>query len=499
MRLSTRFGLAAVLAALPLLGVLAYCFDQMHELARSNERLAVRQFVGAQLASGVIGRVIRLREFQLKYAISDDLGYAQKYRQTASAVDEVLRDLLDLAETPAEREGLAELLAAWNAIDARHGPSPIPEEGQTLADALAALETQAGDVQARAREAAQSEVAAARAARIQTQRAAMIISAMAIIVSSSLILWGVRSLRQRLDQLTEATSAVSRGAFTYRMNVEGNDELAALAESFNEMINALSQLERIKDDFVSSMSHELKTPLVAMIETNLLLLDEVSGPLNAKQRRMLKLNSSAAQRLSNMLNDLLDLSRAKAGIRYSMSEQDLAILTQKAVNEFEALALERGVEMEVVAPDVVKATCDPDRYVQVVQNLVENALKHTPSGGTVMVGIRVVSVSALPRGVVPIEGRASRYAWLEVADTGPGIAAEDRQRIFEKFFRRQGQPSDAGVGLGLAICKEIVAAHRGGIWVDRGRLPGATFCVALPCEDHLRTSATSRRPMPAGT
>lgn len=495
MKLSRRFGLGAALAVLPLIGVLVYCFGQLQDLARSNDRIAARQLVGSQLASGVIPRLTGLEEYQLKYAVSGDAGYATKYRETQEATRETIAQVASVEEmTAAEEEVLAELTSAWAALVDGGGPFADEAAAESNTAALTHLRELTTTLQERIQDSAMKETMAARKVRRQTREAAIWISAIALVVSTVLLLWSVRSLRTRLADFTEATMMVSKGSFTYRMAVDGNDELAQVAYSFNEMVGALSQLERMKEDFVSSVSHELRTPIVAMLETNQLLLDQIPGSLNPKQVRMLKLNTQAAQRLSKMLGDLLDISRVKAGIRYRMSTQDLGKLIHSATSELEALALERGIDVVVKATDGVQARCDPDRVIQVVQSLVENALKHTPRGGLVAVDLEVVVAGQrLPTGKFPRSDRGSHYALLSVEDNGVGIAPEDRQRVFEKFFRRKGRPADAGVGLGLAISKEIVAAHRGVIWVEESRFGGAAFYVAIPQVPGARRGPTGSR------
>ncbi len=486
MRLSTRFGLVAALAVLPLLGVLAYTLLQLRSLARTNEVLASRQLVGVRIATEVSARLPRLEEFQRKFAVSEDPGYAQKYRETAAAIGSVLSDLeaSGVAAQP-ESEALEALMAAWVDLDVEAGPVPEGPEAEQLSQAFGDLQALASEVRTQAELAVRSEVRSARRARQQTQQAASWVSGLAIFATLVLLAWAVRTLRTRLEHLTEATAAVSLGQFSYRMPTDGNDELSRVASSFNRMVAALNQLDRMKQDFVSSISHELRTPIVAMQETNNLLLDELPGPLTPKQRRMLELNAQAAARLSMMIGDLLDLGRVKAGIQYRMGHHDLAELTRRAIHELEALALERGLQLRVATQSEVFAVCDPDRFVQVVQNLVDNGLKHCPEGGFVHVTLASAMGRALPMST-GLSRREGAFALLTVLDNGPGIPVVDRERVFEKFFRRQGQPADAGVGLGLAICKEIVAAHEGAIWVGEGDPSGTAMHVALPREPKLK-------------
>lgn len=491
MKLSTRFGVGAALAVLPLVGVLVFSVERMQDLARSNERLTTRQLVGAQMSTGVISRLERLEEYLRKFSVSEDPGYAVKFHETALAVGEELDTVAALDLSPGEREAFETLSEQWSEFADAAGRGDALAD-PTLDGRLDDLLEAATEVQRQTRESARSEVAAATELRSATRTTALTVAGIAVALSLSLILLTVRSIRTRLEHFIVGTRAVSQGAFSFQLDASASDELGEVARAFNRMTEALRQLERMKADFTSSISHELRTPLVAMQETNGLLLDEVPGPLTAGQRRMLTLNDQAVSRLSNMISDLLDLSRLKAGIRYRLSAQDLCDLTLDAVAEFEALAAERKVELQVsVGTDPTPSLCDPDRYVQVVQNLAENGLKYTPSGGTVRVELQPTVRDRFPEPARASLAADRPYALLQVDDTGPGIPEVDRERVFEKFFRRQGLPSDGGVGLGLAICREIVRAHGGEIWVEDGRMGGASLCVAWPLE--ARAEATGRR------
>lgn len=501
MKLSQSVALGAALAAVPLVVGLGFTIDRLQGLASQSERLMLRQLTAVRLGTGVAARLDSLSEYQRKFAVSHDSGYAQKAAEVSDAIDAEVHALIALDPGTTGDAGLAAFVRKWR--DYRAGVSSGPqapnpllvslqgvEAGQeplsTFPPSPSAVEILAGDARALlagAHEAAIADVAQARRTREDAWRAAISATLLALFSSASLLILVVRGLRRRLDAFVEGTVAVSQGAFSAQLPVGGDDELGRVATAFNRMVTALAELERLKSDFISSISHELRTPLVAMVETNEALLDDVAGPLTDKQRRMISLNAGAARRLSVMIGDLLELSVVRSGLRYRMGPTELVGVIQDAVSELESRARERKVEVrfDVRHERPLHMEADRDRLAQVVQNLVENAIKYTPPEGTIEITLTTVGRD----GLVHVPPRAlpsdQTFAVLRVVDSGPGIPTADRERVFEKFFRRQGVSAD-GVGLGLAICREIAYAHRGAIWIEDGWLGGACLGVALPVE-----------------
>jgi len=234
------------------------------------------------------------------------------------------------------------------------------------------------------------------------------------------------------------------------------------------MAKRLSELDEMKKDFVSHVSHELKAPLASMRQIFLLLLQEISGPLNDQQRRLLRLSSNSAERLAAMVGDLLDVSRLEAGtMEYTMEPRDVAALIRGVADEFEVQALDRNIQLQVIPEAVTTwAECDRDRIVQVVGNLFENALKFAPDGSAI---------------IARIESTDTGKMMVSVTDSGSGVPAEHKEKIFEKFHqvKKGGKITGQGVGLGLAICSSIIQAHGGNIWVDDNPAGGSVFRFTL--------------------
>jgi signal transduction histidine kinase len=310
--------------------------------------------------------------------------------------------------------------------------------------------------------------------------------ALAISVLVSLLI--VRSISKPLAHLTEGTRAIADGKFFYRLDTTRNDEFAQLAHDFNKMTLRLNELDELKKDFVSHVSHELKAPLASMRETIQLMLEEIPGPLTEKQKRLLELSLQSGTRLTSMISNLLDISKNEAGVmEYELRIQDLVPLVRNAITELEVQAQERQVRINPVLPEKpLYVECDNDRFVQVMLNLIGNAVKFSQRHSEIQV--RVEKTQEMPektperwRRLIKGSGRSDYFGLITVADSGPGIPDSDKERVFEKFHQvKQGRKiAGQGVGLGLSICRTIVQAHRGAIWVEDNPGGGSRFMVLL--------------------
>jgi signal transduction histidine kinase len=231
----------------------------------------------------------------------------------------------------------------------------------------------------------------------------------------------------------------------------------------------LKDLDRLKSDFVSNVSHELRTPLTAIKGAVDLVLREVAGPLTEKQIHYLTRVRSNTQHLAGLINDLLDLSKIEEGkIEFQSTRVSLGGLVHEVVETLRPIAAEKSLELEVTAHEPsVLVWADRDKVRQVLTNLIGNAIKFTP-----------------PHGKVMVSSASNDTDWVRVSvsDTGPGIPADERERIFEKFYQVavNGGPKPKGTGLGLAISKVLVELHGGRIWVESEPSRGSIFCFTLP-------------------
>ena len=243
----------------------------------------------------------------------------------------------------------------------------------------------------------------------------------------------------------------------------------------------LKELDKMKSAFVSNVSHELRTPLTAIKASADNMLDRLIGDLNAKQVGYLTRIKSNSDRLARLINDLLDLSTIEAGkIDLRPANLPLVTLVKEAAESLRPVAAEKLINLTVMSADPgVIAWADRDKVIQVLMNLIGNALKFTPTRGEVTVAVAKNSA-----------------AWMQISvtDTGPGIPAEEVNKVFGRFYQigQAGTQKTQGTGLGLAISKALVEMHGGKIWVESEAGKGSTFSFTLPAEQpfQLESPAT---------
>lgn len=296
--------------------------------------------------------------------------------------------------------------------------------------------------------------------------ACVIAGAVAVVIS----LFLARRLAQPLVSMTQAAQAMARGDLAQRVHVSSQDEVGRLAEAFNTMAASLERAEELRRNMVADVAHELRTPLAVLRADLEALQDNIYAPT---PERLAALREET-DLLARLVSDLHELTLAEAGqLTLEKRPTGLARLCQQVVDAMQAQATERGVALhqQSAAPDAV-ADVDPDRLGQVLRNLITNALRYTPAGGSVTLDCQV----------------AGRDALIAVRDSGPGIKPEDLPRIFDRFYRgeRSRARATGGAGLGLAIVKHLVEAQGGTVWAESTPGHGAAFFVRLPLAQAAR-------------
>jgi signal transduction histidine kinase len=286
-----------------------------------------------------------------------------------------------------------------------------------------------------------------------------------------------RGLAAPLGQLAAGARRIAHGRLSERVPVSGPLEVQTAARSFNEMAAALEAGEAQRRHMVADIAHELRTPLT-VIQGNLrAMLDDVY-PLSKSEVATIYETSLGLRRL---VDDLRELSLAEAG-RLELDLQPLVVATllNRETALFADLAAEHGVSLRTELPaGLPHAMADPGRVVQILHNLVSNALRHTPSGGVITLSAELVAATLDDAG----SERTRPLLRFAVTDSGDGIAAADLPHVFERFYRAdRGRTRGAGgSGLGLAITRQLVLLHGGSIGVESAPGQGSCFWFTLPC------------------
>jgi len=268
-----------------------------------------------------------------------------------------------------------------------------------------------------------------------------------------------RGMTSPLREMTAAARAMARGDYSRRVNATSRDEVGELAHAFNTMAADLEAVDQQRRDLVANVSHELRTPVSALRAVLENLVDGVSPPDEAT----LKAALDQTERLGRLVNDLLDLSRVDAGLT-PLEVEDLEVEPCLRSVVGEARVGGRPVDYAVdVHPSGLVVPADRERLHQLVANLVDNAGRHSPTGGTVTLRA----------------GCDGDRVLLEVVDEGPGIAPANRSAVFQRFTTGAATPGDGGTGLGLAISRWVADLHGGSIEVADSD-SGCHILVALP-------------------
>ncbi len=287
-----------------------------------------------------------------------------------------------------------------------------------------------------------------------------------------------RGITTPLREMVGATEAMARGDFSQRVTATSHDEIGTLARSFNQMAAELAETDRLRRDLVANVSHELRTPIAALQAQLENLVDGVARPDIDTFQTML----DQTGRLGRLVQQLLDLSRLESGtLPLDRRLFEVEPMLAHAIRESQLHA--PGVQFEIeMVPRGFRLEADDERLHQVVANLVENAVRHSPLNGTVR-----VRATAAPDG-----------ARLEVIDEGPGIPEADAERVFERFYRSDSARSshNGGAGLGLAIARWIVDLHGGDIRVARAEPHGCRMIVTLPGTVELDAPSLEAQPAP---
>ncbi|HVP76859.1 MAG TPA: ATP-binding protein [Thermodesulfobacteriota bacterium] len=460
------------------IGMSAYAIVQIsriNEMTQSVLTVNNRMSDNAERLSDVVFSQVR---YERKYLISKDEVFYNQFLQLKADFDRSLGEMMSLADSPQTKRILTTIKGSYQNYQflfleelkflkagrsySREGFNREKEKAtQSIIDELEKLRMNT------ARDAT-SKIRSLHQIGTRLRRIAVMMTGAFLIFGIVTSLLINRSITQPLSILEKRTKDIGKGNFKEDLTISSPPELAGLAASFNLMCNKLSELEKMKSDFFSSVTHELRTPLSTIKMGIVLLTEEVEGPLTEGQRGLLKVLEKETLLLIGQVNSLLDLSKMEAGMmRFQLESRNIGPLIDQTVEEMGPLVEAKKLNVEVMVTDGLPSLkIDSERILQALRNIIGNAVKFTPENGRVKVSAR----------------RADHGVEVSVADTGPGIPAGNLITIFEKFQQATTGGSHAvkGTGLGLAIAKQIITLHGGKIWAESEFGRGSTFIFVLP-------------------
>jgi signal transduction histidine kinase len=488
-RLSIGLTTIAIILVIPLL-IAVQSLDRLHAEARGLQR---EEFAASLLLGRLREGLFDLRRMETRLLFVHD---SASRDAIAGQIDEV-REVTDSLEhyqlsdaASSVRKAVGEI-ARWGPAEYQAALSGRTDVADTISARYLVPALDSADAGVRVAEGDLRERTVARidrsaAAIFQTRTVAIVGMLLALVLAAAIAVWLFRFITKPVIALEAGMRAVSDGQFDYKLKYDTTrqHEFGQLARSFDAMSRQLAELDKLKAEFVSVASHELKTPINVVMGYIQLLEEGIYGPLSPKQQEIHKTLGMQMVQLQRLTQQLLDVSRFEAGGgRVEPRSLELEKMLEELERTFDVLAIQRGVEFRVErgADLPAEVTWDKDRINEVLGNLLSNAFKFTKQGGQVTLAVESAGNSIV----------------MKVRDSGAGIPQEQLSRVFEKFYQadNQGSASSAGTGLGLAIVKGIVEAHGGTIRCESQVGVGTTFVIELP-KTVRRRSMSNPRPMP---
>lgn len=475
----SRLVFGYLLIAFFVLAMSGYAIFELRQLEKLTHSILHSDNRVLDLEKKMTDSMLSMMRYEKKFIITKDRALYQQFLLARDDFQKYGEDAKNATGTPAQRELLEGITAKKNKYEGLfeeeamfirtnrtydvHGFKQEKEKtGDLIMADLQALETALQETTFEKIKTVGELVASAGKVAMGLAVAAL----MGVILISLFI---TRSITLPIGKLIDKTREISNWVFKADLNLSSPPEIQELALAINSMCEKLKALDKMKSDFFSTMSHELRTPLTSIKEGTSLLLEGVGGAITDKQRKLLKIIAAESHRLIDLVNASLDLSKIEAGMMiFNFSPAHISPLIQRAVTEIRPWAMAKGIGVEVQnPPGLSQVPMDTERVLQVLRNLIGNAIKFTPDGGTVVVAA----------------SQQEKQLFVMVKDTGIGISKENIVDIFDKFRQGTLENSDSikGTGLGLAIVKHIVTAHGGKVWAESEPGQGSSFIFSLPC------------------
>ena len=471
-------GYLTMMLVVVFLGV--YVTFKLSHLDRITRAVVSVESTGIRLTESLVETLFSQRSFEKKYLVSKDEDFFRQFWKVQEQFKKDLERLESVMDTPEKKR-------LFSQVKRLHGQyvSAMEDEFRSLTTGNSYSYEEVQDTKEKiveginsrlrniiqvARQDQDTKLETSSQISSRVSRITAITACIVIIMGIFISFFNTRSINRPIHLLQEKTKEISKGKFEEVPYIASPPEIRQLFQAFNLMCERLKELDEMKADFISHVSHELRTPLTAIREASSMLLEGVFLDSPEKQNALLTIITEECERLIRSVNRILDLSSMEAKMAdFVFRKCSVVQIVEETVSKFAPMSLRKGIDLEVdCADELPSVKIDETRIGQVLEDLLGNALKFTPEGGT-------IKISGF------YDKSKNRYVEIAVSDTGRGIPQEDIKKIFDKFRRIDtGRGTAGGTGLGLAIAKHIISAHGGDIWVESEPGNGSTFHFSLP-------------------
>ena len=494
MTLRSRLVLGLLTIAIILVAPLVLAVQALDQLHREARGLRDGEFAASLLIGRLREGLYDLRRQETALLFVHDVATRDAMDAQLQAVSHLADslELFDLTRPASDVRRTIREINTWAPREYVAALANRKDEADTISathmqPALARADQGVREAELDLRQRTLTRVAGVATAISRAKHTATVAAAVALLLAAAIGLWLTRYIARPVHELERGMEAVADGGFGYKLSLsrDRRDEFGRLATSFEDMTKQLAELDKLKAEFVSIASHELKTPINVIIGYLQLLDEGIYGQLTTEQREVLRTLEAQVQSLARLVKQLLDISRFEAGGgKLELRRVSLGAFLADLERSFQVLARQRNIRFVVHKGEDLPAEVnwDADRVNEVMGNLISNAFKFTSGGGEVDLCLE------------PVDGSIQ----LEVRDSGAGIPPDQLPHIFEKFYQADNQRDAAskGSGLGLAIAKTIVEAHGGTIHCESTPGVGTTFTILLPERAAPRRTSV-QRPIPA--
>jgi two-component system, NtrC family, sensor histidine kinase GlrK len=455
------------LVVLPLILALIYNAYAINRLANHSQQILYQAVQATQASRMLIEHVTAMERSVRQFAIVGEPSVLQGYALAHERFVETAGHLAGFPLEPSQRDALEELIEFESRLFVRvQEAAGQPELATVLALSFSALSQTARELDDQGNLLVDREVDTVQRMAGEVQRFIFWQLLALVPVALFLVIGATILIRRPIVQIEDAIQKLGQGEFDSKITVKGPADLESLGRQLDWLRLRLLDLEEQKSRFLRHVSHELKTPLTALREGVELLADEVTGKMTAGQIEIASILKQNTLRLQRLIEDLLNYHSAQfQTAALALSRFNLRSLVARVAQQHSLAMRAKNLSLNLSASDL-EMQGDNKKIEAIVDNLLSNAIKFSPIGGTVRVQIR----------------RRGADLVIDVMDDGPGIAPEDRARVFEPFYQGSGDYTGPvkGTGLGLAIVREFVLAHRGTAEVIADGNPGAHLRIVVP-------------------